>query len=123
MTFTDRTPPRKDTGVFESFGRIIIAVTITLHFCVLIIDKNRKFAMIMNSFADVYVYMNIFPSMVMPTTNQYTTTAVKHVILHPMAETPLWIHSSITLETCTTISYLTHHIALSPTFLSNNKEP
>ena len=55
----------------------------------------------MNSFADVNVYMNIFSSMVMPTTNQYTTTAVKHVVLHPMAETPLWIHSSITLETST----------------------
>ena len=47
-----------------------------------------KFAMIMNSFADVYVYMNILSLMEMPTNNLYTTTAVEHVGLHPMAETP-----------------------------------
>ena len=40
-----------------------------------------------------------------------------------MAETPSWIHLSITLETSTTILFQTHHIALSPTFLGNNKEP
>ena len=82
-----------------------------------------KIAMIMNSFADVYVYMNIFSQMEMPTNNLCTTTAVKLVGLHPIAETPLYILFSITLETSTTISFLTHHIALSPTFLSNNKKP
>ena len=46
-----------------------------------------KFAMIMNSFADVYVYMNIFSLTEMPTNHLYTTTAVKHVGLNPMAET------------------------------------
>ena len=40
--FTDSTPPRKDTGVFKSFGRFIIilldeSVTITLYICVLYI--------------------------------------------------------------------------------------
>ena len=47
--FTESTPPRKDTGVFESFGRFIIvlldqSVTITLYICVLYIyiysEKN-----------------------------------------------------------------------------------
>ena len=61
--------------------------------------------------------------MVMPTNNLYTATAVKHVVLHPMAETPLWIHLSITLEISTTISFLTHHIALSQTYLGNKYEP
>ena len=32
-------------------------------------------------------------------------------------------HLSITLDTSTTISFLPHHITLSPTFLGNNKEP
>ena len=82
-----------------------------------------KFTMIMNSFADFYVYINIFSLMEMPTNNLCTTTAVKLVRLNPMAETALWILLSITLETSTTISFLTHHIALSPTFLGNNKKP
>ena len=39
-TFTDSTPLRKDTGVFESFGRFIIilldlSVTNTLYICVI----------------------------------------------------------------------------------------
>ena len=82
-----------------------------------------KFAMIMKSSADVCIYMNIFSLMEMPTNHLYTNTAVKQVGLHPMVGTPLWIQLSTTLETITTISFLTHHIALNLTFLINNKEP
>ena len=82
-----------------------------------------KFAMIMNSFSENCVYMNIFSQMEMSTNHMYTTTTVRQVGFHPMVETPSWIHLSITLETSATILFPTHHIALSPTFLGNNEEP
>ena len=57
-----------------------------------------KFAMIVNNFADVYVYMNIFSQIGMPTNHLYTTTAVEQVGLHPRAIRELSSNASIVIE-------------------------